>query len=461
LAVAALACVVGVARGDDPGPDWASRDGMDASQVAMLCDNPHHFWHRLFRKKEAARVPAMVAPAPEAPAAPAPAPAPVPAAPAEPPPPGAPPAEAPPAQPFTPPVSIGEAGGGASSDLSSYFASEDAQAGAGAGAPSSGLGGVLAGSPSAIIMQGDLSPVVRSAVSSSSFVPPSPPEQPGGSSRYTPKGTTIVTSIRTFKFSDNQTPFPVDRILFNFNYFDNVNAPLNSRFGVPLGRTQAFRYLVGFEKTFFDKNVSFGMRLPINNLTADGLSPGFGGTSTAVGDLGMYLKYALWQDRARGRVLSTGLALSAPTGPGSFAGANYLRPINHYAFLQPFLGFQWQWDRAYVMNFLAVDTPMGPHDATLIYEDIAVGYFVYRNPSQDAWLRAIAPMFETHVNVPLNHSDWANPRSAVGTPTMVDLTTGANFFLGNRSILSLGVMTPVTGPRPVSLEAIALFNVFF
>ena len=105
--------------------------------------------------------------------------------------------------------------------------------------------------------------------------------------------------------------------------------------------------------------------------------------------------------------------------------------------------------------------PTGPHDTTLLYEDIAVGYFVYRNPTKDGWLRAIAPTFETHVNIPLNHSDWANPRSAVGTPTMVDLTTGANLFLGNRSILSLGVMTPVSGPRPVSLEAIALLNVFF
>ena len=309
-------------------------------------------------------------------------------------------------------------------------------------------------------MQGDLSPIARSSIASQ-FVPPSPPEQPNGTGRFTPKGSTIVASIRSFKFADNQTPFPVDRILFNFNYFDNVNAAVNQRFDVPLGRTQAFRYLVGFEKTFFDKNVSFGMRLPINNLSAQGLSPGFGGTSTAVGDLGMYLKYAIWQDRERGRVLSTGLAVTAPTGPGSFAGANYLRPINHYTFLQPFLGFQWQWDRAYVMNFLAVDTPTGPHDTTLLYEDIAVGYFVYRNPSKDGWLRAVAPSFETHINIPLNHADWYNPRSATGTPTMVDLTLGTNFFLGNRSILSLGVMTPVSGPRPVSLEAIALYNVFF
>jgi hypothetical protein len=457
-----LAGVAGVARADDPGPDWIDIDDRDAPRLASFCDNPRHFWHTHFRTQENAPPYPSPQMAPLWPAGLAPSAAPAPGGPS--------PAEVPsvpqPGQPTTPPVAGAGAGAGesagagaapgaaeAAGGLAPYFSDE-------IGAPSSGLGGVLAGSPSAVVMQGDLTPIVRSSLATS-FVPPSPPERPNGGGRFTPKGATIVTSIRTFKFADNQTPFPVDRILFNFNYYDNINASVNSRFGVPLGRTQLFHYLVGFEKTFLDKNASFGMRLPINNLTAVGLSPGFGGTSTAVGDLGMYLKYALWQDRARGRVLSTGLAISAPTGPGSFAGANYLRPINHYTFLQPFLGFQWQWDRAYVMNFLAIDTPTGPHDTTMLYEDFAVGYFIYRNPNKDAWLRAIAPAFETHVNIPLNHTDWFNPRSPTGTPTMVDLTMGSNIFLGNRSILSLGVMTPVSGPRPVSLEAIALLNVFF
>ena len=44
---------------------------------------------------------------------------------------------------------------------------------------------------------------------------------------------------------------------------------------------------------------------------------------------------------------------------------------------------------------------------------------------------------------------------------MVDLTGGLNVNLGSRSLLSLGVVTPVTGPRPFSIETLLLFNVFY
>ena len=43
------------------------------------------------------------------------------------------------------------------------------------------------GTASAIIMQGDLPPIVRSAVASQ-FVPPAPPEPPTGHGRFTPEG---------------------------------------------------------------------------------------------------------------------------------------------------------------------------------------------------------------------------------------------------------------------------------
>jgi hypothetical protein len=453
---ALLAGAASPALADGPGPHWPLFGHHEADPAVADDDGRPHLWHRLFPRKR--RLPAQAPPT----VAPAQPPAPPPQTPP------APSAEVPPSQPPTPSPTptptptpeprerSGEPPGAAAGPEAALPA--DPLAGLGgpsggaadlfsenAGAGSSGLGGVLSGTASAIVMQGDLPPIARSALSTP-FVPPAPPEPPNGRGRFTPKGATIVTSIRSFKFADNQTPFPVDRILFSFNYFDNVNGPINKRFDVPLGRTQAFQYTVGFEKTLLDKNASFGMRLPIDSLTAQGVSPGFGGTSSSVGDLGMYFKYALWQDRPRGRVVSTGLALTAPTGPGSFAGADYLRRINHDTFLQPFVGFQWQWDRAYVMNFLAIDTPLGPGNPTMLYEDFAIGYFVYRNTSQDAWLRGVAPLFETHVNIPLNDRDWSNPRSATGTPDMVDLTMGTNFFLGNRSVLSLGVMTPVTGP---------------
>jgi hypothetical protein len=43
----------------------------------------------------------------------------------------------------------------------------------------------------------------------------------------------------------------------------------------------------------------------------------------------------------------------------------------------------------------------------------------------------------------------------------VDLTAGATFGLGNRSILALGVVTPVTGPKPFDVEALVQLNIRF
>jgi hypothetical protein len=330
------------------------------------------------------------------------------------------------------------------------------------GAASSGLGGVLSSSSSAVVMQGDITPIGRIFRRQVSIpLPPTPPERPPSRGGFTTRSAPIAPNIRDFKFADNQSPFPVDRVLFYFNFYDYVNQSLNQRFDVPLNRIQAYRYVTGFEKTFWDKNASFGMRLPINVLSAQSQSPGFGGTSTAVGDLSVYFKYALWQDREAGRVLSTGMAVTTPTGPGDFAGATYLKPIAHYAFLQPYLGFQWKWDRLFVIEFAAIDVPMGPHDATLFYNDLALGFFLYRNDDPDALLRGVAPALESHVNIPLNHTDWRDPSSSAGTYSVVDVTEGLNLFLGRRSILSLGLMQPFTGPRPASLESIAMLNVFF
>jgi len=38
---------------------------------------------------------------------------------------------------------------------------------------------------------------------------------------------------------------------------------------------------------------------------------------------------------------------------------------------------------------------------------------------------------------------------------------GVNVYFGKRTIFSLGIVDPVTGPRPFSLEALALLNVSF
>jgi hypothetical protein len=350
-----------------------------------------------------------------------------------------------------PAMGAAEAGAGAGA----AGAAAGALAVAGAGAPSealaAGLGGALGAPQSALNMFGDLSPFRPP-------VPPEPPIRPGGLSRL--QSAAIVPSVRTFKFADNQTPMPVDRFTFGFNFFDYVNQAVDKRLGIPLNRITAYRYVLGFEKTFLDQRASFGMRMPIENAQGASLFPGVGAPHTAVGDLAMYFKYALYMDRSTGRVLSGGMALAVPSGPHSFAGAPWNRGI-HYTNIQPYLAFQWTFNRLYFIGFAAINIPTSSGDVLMLYDDLSIGYFVYRNADPNAFLKSIAPTVEIHVNTPTNHRDIFNINDIAGTSEVVDTTQGINFFFGKRTVLSLGVAEPLTGPKPFSLEALALLNVFF
>ena len=111
-----------------------------------------------------------------------------------------------------------------------------------------------------------------------------------------------MPSLRSFKIADNQTPMPVDRLTYSFNFFDYLNQSVNRSNNLPLNRLQAYRHVFGFEKLLFDGNASFGMRLPLNTLTGDSTLLNFARTTTSLGDLSAYFKYALWMDRQQGLI---------------------------------------------------------------------------------------------------------------------------------------------------------------
>jgi hypothetical protein len=292
---------------------------------------------------------------------------------------------------------------------------------------------------------------------------------PSGGTRtviFAPRGVTptartvrIPSATHNFKISDNGNPLPQDRVLFGYNYYNDIASGNNQGFG----RTDVHRETFGLEKTFLDGNASVGFRLPLNTLAIpSGNVPGLGGTFTDVGDLTVILKGVILQDRQAGNILSAGVAVTAPTGPRSFAGAgNDLLGFSapHSTVFQPFTGIHLNLGAFYLQGFTAADIPTDSSDVTLLFNDFGVGYFLYRDRDAGRLVTAVAPTVELHLNTPLNHRGSQN--FPIGASDSLNLTGGVNIELRGRSTLGIGVVTPLTGPKPFDVEAIVQLNVRF
>jgi hypothetical protein len=317
------------------------------------------------------------------------------------------------------------------------------------------------------VMLGDMAPFSRVHqlfVTPALGAPPRPfPGRPPGAptpSLAQNRGAAALPWIRGFKIADNMSPRPQDRVFFTFNYFNDLNGAVNQRLGNQVSNLQAYRYIFGFEKTFLDGTASIGIRMPLDTLSAASQIRGLGGTTTAVDNLTVFTKFVLWQSFETGSLISAGFAVTPPSGPSRFAGAPS-SPGFRDTQLQPYLGYIFKKDRWFIQGFEAVDVPTSSSDVTMLYNDVGIGYFLYQAADRNAFLTSIVPVFETHVNVPLNHRGALRFNDPSGTPDVVDLTFGTNFVLGRRAVLTTGFVTPVTGPKPFDFEWTALVNVFF
>lgn len=339
-----------------------------------------------------------------------------------------------------------------------------APAPAAAAAPtfSPGLGGAPSLGGGALTMIGDMGPFsARQQMGGDRFPPlprPLPPPRPSDGAGPA-ESAALVPSTRGLKVAENQSPRPQDRIFTDFNYYEDINGSVNRRLLSSVTDARLYQWLFGLEKTFLDQRASLGFRLPLNTLTTTSTFPGAGGTRTAVGNPTFVAKYALFDDRQTGNLISTGLAVTVPTGPRAFAGSPSFVNFNSTQ-LQPFVGFIWNRGDVFVHGFSAVDVPLDQRDATVLFNDVGIGYFLYREPFAEQFLTAIAPTFEVHVNTPLNHRGvFADDRASI--PDVVNLTYGTNFEFNHRAVLTLAFVTPVTGPRPFDFEAIAFLNILF
>jgi hypothetical protein len=267
--------------------------------------------------------------------------------------------------------------------------------------------------------------------------------------RINSAGVLALVARGAFKITEDESPRPQDRIYTTYNYFNNVNGSLNPP---GLAQTDIHREVLGLEKTFLNGNASLGLRVPFVQVEGDGSI-----RRQDIGDLSFIAKYAFINDRCTGNVLSGGLVVTVPTG------ANFLPegiPDIHPTLLQPFLGAIYNMGSFYAQGFSSVLVPTDSRDVTFLFNDIGFGYFLYKAERRcDRLLTSVVPIFEVHVNTPLNHRGALT--EPIGGTDIVDLTFGTTFGLGRASTLNLGVVTPVTGPKPFDIEAQVQFNYRF
>ncbi len=312
-------------------------------------------------------------------------------------------------------------------------------------------------------MIGDMSPIsfhAFSARTNAGLPPPIPtpgPPHPPGSRAGSPPNI----SVRAIKITENQSPRPMDRVYFDFNYYNNVNDTVNRRNLSPITRMQAYTYLFGLEKTFNGGLGSIGLRVPLENLSASSVgnvvsTP----TTTATGDLSIFAKYILAQDKRTGSLVSVGFDVTLPTGPASFAGAPYLLGINSVYF-QPFLGYIYNYNRWYFQGFTGMTYSASVGDASFVYNDFGVGYFLKRSVDPREFVTALAPSMEIHVNNPMNHRDPYNVFDLAGSADNVDLTFGLNVEIHRAAVITLGFVTPLASPKPFDTEALIMLNIYY
>lgn len=265
--------------------------------------------------------------------------------------------------------------------------------------------------------------------------------------------------LSSVKIADNQSPRPQDRFFYTFNYFNDIGADYNKRSLAPYKNVDVYHQLFGIEKTFLDEMVSVGLRLPVNTVRTQSQFQGYKGSDTDIGHLSIFLKGVLWQDDKTGNLVSMGLNVTAPTGPGAFAGSSFYPYYRTTAF-QPFLGYIYNSGDFFVHGFSAVDIPVDDRDVTMMFNDVGIGYMAYRDDHPNAVLTALVPTFEVHINTPLNHRGF-DYYDLASTPDIVNLTFGGNIELFHNTVLTGAYVRPLTGPVVFDYELVAQVNVFF
>ena len=266
------------------------------------------------------------------------------------------------------------------------------------------------------------------------------------------------------KIAENNSPFPRDRFVFNYDYFDQAR--------IATGGTDVHRFSPGVEKTFYGGWTSIELRMPFASTLAGEFVRGMETEEVEFGNVFVNLKALV--SRSPELAVSTGLGISLPTAPDTNVLLDEATPLvrieNESLLLTPYVAAAWTPDdRLFSQSWSQVGfdvsgSPVSTNpslaaggnlvgagelsDQILLSLDTQVGYWVVREGA--GALRGLAPFVELHYNTTLD--DAVLVRSGdftVGNVANkideVTLTLGATALVGDRLQVAAGYVTPLRG----------------
>jgi hypothetical protein len=257
-----------------------------------------------------------------------------------------------------------------------------------------------------------------------------------------------------FTASASQSALPVDRVFFEYGYFNGVavrgvgsSAPMLSRAtittpgppkiipnseGPPtiiptfktsvhtLGVTQSpdpvagfnlHSFKIGVEKTFLDGLASAYVAVPFLNAT-DNIT---GQPINGLGDINAGFKVILYQSLPTGNTLTGGFTISFPTAHAAVSNGyvqsndgtgDTLLPSSQVrinpTFLQPWVAGLFIFDRLFIHEYLAIMFPTDERISPFLTSDLSVGYSLYR-AGEGQWFSSVTPTLAITAFIPLSN----------------------------------------------------------
>jgi hypothetical protein len=270
-------------------------------------------------------------------------------------------------------------------------------------------------------------------------------------------GASVATAggDRRFKFAENNSPFPQDRVFFNYNHFDNALVNVNGN------DANLDRFTFGLEKTVFSNNSSVEVRAPF----ALGLGTNPGGSDplgqvTEFGNVALAVKHML--ARGPNSAVAAGLGVVLPTGDDFSVGTTSISNVfqNDAVHVLPFLGvYHAPTSRLFSQFFAQLDFDVNGNDVliggqqgvlqdqTLLFLDYSVGYWLHRDRCRQ-YMRGVAPMVELHYSTTLQDQDYGPYQGRQifiedFRRDVLNLTGGLYFELGPMASLKIGGVSPL------------------